>query len=343
MLLSRAEFLSGTAAALLGILGSDARAAGRRRPRMGIGAHSYNFRRFDGPLAFLDHCLSLGAGGVQTGLGIRDGAAADQVRAKVEENKLFLEGSIGLPKNRTDLERFEAEVRTAKRCGASLFRTVFLGGRRYEVFETAQAYRDFLDQSRQSLAWARPVVEKHEVRMAIENHKDLEAPELADLVRRLDCPWIGVCVDVGNNVALLEEPEETVRCLAPLALSTHIKDMGVEEYPDGFLLSEVPLGTGFLDLPKILGVLRGARPDIRMNLEMMTRDPLKIPCLLPRYWATMESASGRKLADMLRLVRQKASRLPLPRVSPLEREEQMKREEENVRLCLKYSREHLED
>jgi sugar phosphate isomerase/epimerase len=343
MLLTRAEFLGGTAGALLGLLAPDTLADQRRRARMGIGAHSYNFRRFDGPLAFLDHCLALGAGGAQTGLGIRDDAAADQVRAKVEENKLFLEGSIGLPKTRADLERFEAEVRTAKRCGASLFRTVFLGGRRYEVFETAPAYREFLDQSRQSLAWARPVVEKHEVRMAIENHKDLEAPELADLVRKVDSPWVGVCVDVGNNIALLEEPEETARCLAPLALSTHVKDMGVEEYPDGFLLSEVPLGTGFLDLPKIMGILRGARPEIRMNLEMMTRDPLKIPCLLPRYWVTMESASGRKLAGMLRLVRLKAARPPLPRVSTLEREEQVKREEENVRQCLQYSREHLED
>jgi len=343
MLLTRAEFLGGTAGALLGLLGRDAPAGERRRPRMGIGAHSYNFGRFDGPLAFLEHCLTLGAGGVQTALGIRDEAAADQVRAKVEENKLFLEGSIGLPKNRTDLERFEAEVRTAKRCGAPLFRTVFLGGRRYEVFETAKAYREFLDQSRQALAWARPVAEKHEIRMAIENHKDLEAPELAELVRKLDSPWVGACVDIGNNIALLEEPEETVRCLAPWALTTHIKDMGVEEYPDGFLLSEVPLGTGFLDLPKILGILREGRPEIRMNLEMMTRDPLKIPCLLPRYWATMESASGRRLAGMLRLVRQKAARPPLPRVSALEREEQLKREEENVRQCLKYSREHLED
>ena len=58
-----------------------------------------------------------------------------------------------------------------------------------------------------------------------------------DLVKKLDSPFVGVCIDTGNNLALLEAPQETVDLLAPHAFTTHVKDMGVEEYADGFLLA----------------------------------------------------------------------------------------------------------
>ena len=108
----------------------------------------------------------------------------------------------------------------------------------------------------------------------------------AELMRRLGSEHIGVCVDTGNNIALLDDPLETVTTLAPWAFSCHLKDMGVAECPDGFLLSEVPLGEGLLDLGRIVKVLREGRPKLRFNLEMITRDPLLIPCLQDGYWAT---------------------------------------------------------
>src|SRR5207253_5553332 len=125
-----------------------------------------------------------------------------------------------------------------------------------------------------------------------ENHKDWRAPELLDILKRLSSQWVGVCVDTGNNIALLEEPTAVVEALAPHAISSHLKDMAVQEYEEGFLLSEVPLGEGFLDLKRMVAVLQKANPTIQFNLEMITRDPLKIPCLTSKYWATMENATA---------------------------------------------------
>jgi sugar phosphate isomerase/epimerase len=346
---SRRELLAAGAAGLLG-LNSRARPPADAAPaRMGVIIHSFSIRRaaekgrgVDDPLTFLDYCRSLGAGGVQTSLGVRDEVYAARLRDLMTTHGLYLEGSIALPRDREDVARFDAEVQTAKRCGAAVFRTVLLNGRRYEVFDSADAFRRFFEQARQALALARPVVERHEVRMAVENHKDLQAGDLAELIRKLDSPLIGVCLDTGNNLALLEAPQETIGLLAPLALSTHLKDMGVQEYADGFLLAEVPLGTGFLDLPQIVATLRRGRPGLHLNLEMMTRDPLKVPCLTPKYWATLEHVPGRRLAEMLALVRAKAAKEPLPRVSDLGREEQIRREDDNVRRCLRYAREKLD-
>src|SRR5690606_25602157 len=130
-----------------------------------------------------------------------------------------------------------------------------------------------------SLQLAEPVVRKHRVKLAVENHKDWRASELIDILDKLDSEWLGVTLDFGNSISLLEDPMDVVRTLAPRALSTHVKDMGVAEYEDGFLLSEVPLGQGLLDLPAIVNICRKYNPEITFNLEMITRDPLKVPCL----------------------------------------------------------------
>ena len=101
------------------------------------------------------------------------------------------------------------------------------------------------------------------------------------------------------------------------------------------------LGEGFLDLPKKVGILRGANPQLAFSLELITRDPLKIPCLTEKYWATFEGVSGRDLARTLRTVRAGASAEPLPRVSQLSAEEQIAREQQNVEKSLSYARDHL--
>lgn len=313
------------------------------RVRMGVVIHSYGLRKsaggdksFDDPFTFLDYCRSIGAGGVQTGLGVRDDTYAAKLHDLMTKHGLYLEGTISLPKDRSDVDRFAAEVRFARRCGADVLRTVLMGGRRYEVFDTAEAFREFFEKAKQSLGLARAVVEKQDMRLAVENHKDLPAADLITLIKKLDSPLVGVCLDTGNSVALLEHPEETARLLAPHTFTTHIKDMGLEEYASGFLLSEVPLGAGFLDLPKLVAMVRKHQPAARLNLEMITRDPLKIPCLTPKYWATLEAVPARRLAAVLALVRAKAGK-PLPRVSGLPKDEQVRREDENVRTCLKYA------
>jgi hypothetical protein len=130
---------------------------------------------------------------------------------------------------------------------------------------------------------------------------------------------------------------EVVKYLAPYVMSTHVKDMGVEEYADGFLLSEVPLGKGVLDLPAMYALCRKNNPAVTFNLEMITRDPLEIPCLKADYWSTFDGVPGADLARMLRLVRQQKSAAPLPRVSQLNPEARLAAEEQNILACLAYS------
>ena len=148
---------------------------------------------------------------------------------------------------------------------------------------------------------------------------------------------MGVCLNFGNNISLLDDPMEVIEGLAPYVKSVHIKDIGVRPYEDGFEMSEVPPGTGFVDLPRIVSLLQKANPKLRFSLEMMTRDPLKVPSLTPRYWTVFPERSGRYLARTLKLVQAQNSSTPLPVVSKLSREEQVRMEVENVRICMTFA------
>jgi 3-oxoisoapionate decarboxylase len=321
-------------------------AADTPKPRgsFGIVIHSYPIRSrekgFADPLRFLEFCRERGADGVQLSLG-RDPEAARKLRDAADRHGMYVEGSVRPPKDKADLDRFETEIKTAREAGATLVRTVMLGGRRYEVFRTAKEYAAFAEQAVASLRLAEPVMARQKVTLAVENHKDFRTDELIDVMKGLSSEHVGVCVDTGNSIALLERPTETGELLAPWAAACHLKDMGVVESPDGFLLAEVPLGDGFLDLKRIVELLRKGRPAIRFSLEMITRDPLRIPCLSDGYWSTMEKVPGRDLARLLELVRKHAAKDPLPRISKLSAADQLAVEEKNVRRSLEYGRAKL--
>lgn len=293
------------------------------------------------PLAFLEHCHRLGAGGIQFPLGIRDEAYTLQLRRKAETCEMFIEGITGLPSNEADRERFDAQVRTAKQAGAAAIRVVMIPGRRYERFDSAEQFRRFAQQGLRSLQLAEPVAARYRMPLAVENHKDQRVPERLEWLRRISSEYVGTCVDTGNSFALLEDPTQAVEAYAPWALSVHLKDQAVCPYEDGFLLTDVPLGEGFLELKKMVQILRKAKPEVRFSLELITRDPLRVPCLTEKYWATLPDVPGRDLARTLRTVRASAPPQPLTRVSRLPLDEQLKLEEDNVNKSLAYAREHL--
>lgn len=287
---------------------------------------------------FLEQCHSLGAGGIQAQIN----GDLPKLRARAEQLGMYVEGMISLPKA-SDTSAFERTVLDAKAAGAGVLRCAALSGRRYESFTDLSAWKAFVDGTHGALKLVMPILERNRMRLALENHKDWTVEDYLGLMKTYSSEYLGACLDFGNNISLLDDPMEVVRSLAPYTMAAHIKDMGVAPYEDGFLLSEVPLGEGLLDLPGIIKTVRLARPNVRFSLEMMTRDPLKVPCLTEKYWTLFPGRSGVYLARTLKLVQTySANHKSLPMVSQLSKEDRNHVEEENVKACLRYSREHLE-
>jgi 3-oxoisoapionate decarboxylase len=215
-------------------------------------------------------------------------------------------------------------------------------GRRYEYFNTAEEYDKAAKHALEILQQAEPIARRRKFRIAVENHKCHRIPERLDVMKKLSSEYIGICVDVGNSFSLCEDPMEVVRAYAPYAMTVHLKDQAVREYEDGFLYGDAILGQGFLDLPAMVQTLRQAKPDIHFGLELITRDPLKVPVLTSKYWASMPNVPAADLARTMAMVKAKAPAKPLETVTDLAPDKQIERENSNVIQSLAYARQRLD-
>ena len=308
-------------------------------PRVNMGIATTSFMMAWKPkdtYEFLEHCHALGAAGIQASIN----GDLHKIRSRAESFGMYIEAMIELPHN-GDTSAFQRELQNAKAVGAVAVRSACLGTRRYETFSSLADWQKFVAQSHSSLEAAVPILDRYKIPLGIENHKDWTVDEMVALIKKYSSEYLGCCLDFGNNISLLDDPMEVVERLAPYTVSTHVKNMGLEHYTDGFLLSEMLLDKGFLDLPRMVALVRQARPKTRFSLEMITRDPLHVPCLTDKYWVTLPDRNGRYLARTLRLVQNEQSSQPLPRVAQLSHDAHMRLEEENVVSCLRYARENL--
>ncbi len=325
-----------------------------QKPRlttMGLVMYDYNLRRrwlhsqnqnYDlfRPLTFLKHCHAQGAGGMQASLGVLMLEEIRKLRTFAEEHDLFIDAIIKPPKNKNDLGRFEAEVKTAREVNVQAARTTIIPGRRYERFKTLAEFRQFEKRGREMLERAAPIVKKHRLPFAVENHKDQRMEERLALFKHLDSEYIGACLDTGNSFALIDGAYEPIEALAPYTFSVHLKDQALKDYKDGFLLGDTPLGQGSFDLKRMVQIIKKSKPKIKFSLELITRDPLKVPCLTREFYSTMPTVSARELAKTLRFVRRNSVE-KLQRVSHLSLEKQVQLEDSNVKQSIKYAGKEL--
>lgn len=316
-----------------------------RRTSMGLSADSFQSIRFASPQRLLaaDRLMqiaaSLGMAGAHGGIPDISLEWAKQARRVKEELGVYLEIQTFLP--REDPAVFEHAVRVAKEAGASNLRVVCLLGRRYEMFDSRAAWDEAVAGFHRQIEVAVPIVEKYRMPLGIENHKDWRVDEQVALLKQYSSEYVGVSLDTGNNLSILDDPEETVDKLAPYTFNTHFKDMAVEETATGFNLSEVPLGEGMLDLPRMVRAIRTARPDVTFSLEMITRDPLHVPCLTDKYWSTFADVGGDVLARALTRIRASRPSAPLPRISGLSEDQRYALELELVNRSIAYATAYL--
>ena len=346
-MLTRRQVLAATSAAWLSPSSAQAQ---KTFPRMGGSPTAFSLRakaaRAGGqPFDIVEHCHRLGLSGTETAKPPDTPEAIKSFRQKLEAYNMRVIFNVPLPHKREDVAAFDKGVKDAKDAGAMALHAA-LTPRRYEQYDTFEAFKKSFEQNQLWVSLAEPVLRRHRLRLAIENHKGWRAAEHAAWIKRVGSPYVGVCFDFGNNLSLCEPPDETFRLLAPLAIFCHIKDMGLEPYKDGFLLSEVPFGEGILDLKQRVQTLRERDPNMLFCLEMITRDPLKIPVLTDKYWATFDDSysplPGRDLAKVLELVGNNPPKKPLPRISGLTTAQQVKAEDDYNQQCIDYAHKYLE-
>ncbi len=292
-------------------------------------------RRINNPLELADIAVSFGAVGIQGPMPDLSDAAVRQLREKLERHQLYFESAASIPLKESDAAPFEKHLAAAKAAGARCVRLACLSGRRYETFHSMAEWREFVARSKDGIRRMVTLAERARLPVALENHKDWTGDEMAALMKEYSSEYLGVCLDFGNNLSLLDDPYDVVERLAPYTISTHMKDSRVSLTPNGLLLGDVVLGDGVLDIARMLDLLRKGARKPKLSLEMITRNSLAIPVFASSYWATFPERQGIRLARTVEL----GAKLPASpaALETLSKEERGALEEGNIRRCLEWA------
>lgn len=292
------------------------------------------------------YCHGKGLGAAHTSLPADlNPAGVAKIRQQVNKYDMRLTVGVRTPRTEADLPKYEAAVKAASEMdGRVVCVHDAFSGRRYEQFKSAAEYHTFFDACKKGVRMAEPILRKYKMPLAIENHKGWRSGELAEWVKSSGSEYIGVCLDLVNNVSLIETPQQTIDTLAPYTIFVSFKDIGVDFYDEGILLSEVPFGDGYLDLAGIVARFQKKDPKMLFQLEMLTRDPLKVPVFTEQYWKVYDDkspASSRDLAMLIDWVRKSPPKRPLPRTSGLSPAGVLALEDECNQRSIDYARAYL--
>jgi len=186
-----------------------------------------------------------------------------RVRERAREMGIALEVASG----GTDASKLLLVLELARQLGAEAVRTT--------VGQVAGA--DDLTRAARGLAAVAPEYEAAGISLAIENHEDLTASQVVDLIERIDSPAVGAVYDSGNSMPFYQDPVEEARLLAPYARTTHIKDHLLVRTDEGPWSVGTPFGRGRIPLPEIVEVLRGAPHLERLMVQMCYGYAVRMP------------------------------------------------------------------
>jgi sugar phosphate isomerase/epimerase len=184
-----------------------------------------------------------------------EGKVLDRARDLAVEYKIEVEvGTRG-----TEPAHLRRYLEIAQRMGARLIRT--MGG-----WHKAPAP---VDQIKANFRKVLPQFDGAGVRIALENYEAYSTSEIAAIVREVDSPSLGVCLDLTNSFAAMESADEILENLAPFTISVHLKEFTVErlEYLMGFAFRGKPTGQGVLPLRKIFETLLANSRKVNVIVE----------------------------------------------------------------------------
>lgn len=294
----------------------------------------------------IEYCNSMGLGAAHTNF-TPDLDPANIAKIRSQLNKYDMRATILVrtPRTDADLPKYEAAVKAASEMDG---RVVCVhdpfSGRRYEQFKSIEEFRTFDAMCRAAVRRAEPILRKYKMPLAIENHKGWRSDEMVEWVKSTQSEYVGICLDLVNSVSLIETPDQTIDTLEPYTIFVSFKDIGVDFYDDGILLSEVPFGEGHIDLKAIVARFQKKNPKMLFQLEMLTRDPLKVPIFTDQYWKVYEPGAPNLARDLARLthyVRTHPPKHPLPKVSGMNPQQQLAYEDKLNQQCIDYARANL--
>jgi sugar phosphate isomerase/epimerase len=304
MSLRRREFLTG-------LLGAPALLA-QRPSGVPVGLNTYCLRAMRwNDTQLLDYTASLKLDAVFLQDSLDPDAMQPAHWSKIRDHAarlgLHLEtgGGVILPKNaeafETTVQTLEKNIDRAKGLGSPVVRGL-VAGDRYSM--PPGPSEQHIETVVKVLKRVRSRAMDAGLKIAIENHKDLQAWETRLLIETAGKEFVGSYLDTGNPVFVAEDPMTTMEQLGPYAVCVHLRDSVIYEHPNGIAVQWVPLGEGVVDFPAIIAKMKEICPPVAVYVKPITGRPAAIiPYLDPGFWKLFPKARASELSRFLALAK----------------------------------------
>lgn len=147
---------------------------------------------------------------------------------------------------------------------------VYLGSPLVRTLPALFGKKAVLQEVEENVNAVLPLYASQGIQLVLENTEAFKAEEYAALVKRINHPNFGICLDLANALGIMEGPEYVMETLGPYCLNYHFKDVMVKrsETLMGFTVEGRPSGQGHLSLPWALSKLQsfGKQPSVIIEL-----------------------------------------------------------------------------
>ena len=179
------------------------------------------------------------------------------------------------------------------------------------------------------------------IKLAVENHGgDLQAREMKMMIEAVGTDVMGVCLDSGNPVWMLEDPHLTLETLIPYAETSHVRDSAVWKVPEGIAVRWVNMGDGNVDIDGWIRKFIQAKPGMPIIFEnLVSANPRIHRIYDPKFWDNWRRMPAWELSRFLAVAEKGTPKLATPR--PPEKTAGQQRIED-LEVCVRYTRELLQ-
>jgi sugar phosphate isomerase/epimerase len=310
-----------------------------------IGANKWS------PYQFLDYFHKIGIEAAQFNAGTLGVKAGDldegelrKIRAYAQNLGISLNAFSGRTicptssgfdtKSGTAEQQIARDLSIARILGASCMRVV-LGS-----FKDRPEIGRHLESMKKVITNVRSQVLDSGIKLALENHNaDLQAREIKVLIEEVGSDVLGVNIDSGNPLAIMEDPHLTLEILGPYVLTSHVRDTAVWRVPEGVAMRWVNMGEGNVDIDGWVKKFVKMHPSLPVSFENLPQpQPRIIPIFAAgdfRYFPNMPAS------DLARYLALAERGKPLPDATPVPPKNRGEQQLADLEVCVRYTRKLL--
>lgn len=122
----------------------------------------------------------------------------------------------------------------------------------------------------------KPLLNKYKIKLAIENHQDLDSNDILYIIKNIGKKYVGVNFDVGNSFATCETPLYFFKKIKVHIINIHLKDYIILPSKRGFVLHRCPIMDGNAQLSEILFLIKKYQIKSPISVELGSKTPREI-------------------------------------------------------------------